>query len=122
MHPKEVHELMMVMCPSQSGRIAISETILTNFMASNTRTIGELLALIKRDILKVICDAYRKCRDSILNDGFENIEYTKSFREHVTNVSNVIMSVQGADVRLDRCISIQQLQNGIKKLVGYEYT
>jgi hypothetical protein len=107
------------MCPAQTGRIAITEPVLTNFMASDTRTLGELLALIKRDILKVICDAYSICRNCALNDGFENIEYTKSFREHVTNVSNVIMSVQGADVRLDRFISIQQLQNGIKKLIGY---
>ena len=69
---QESKELCLIIAPEKRGRIHQSD--LDSFMRRSSRPFGELLAMLERDILKPVVDAYRAYREAILSPEGEDPE------------------------------------------------
>jgi Ca2+-binding EF-hand superfamily protein len=127
-------ELAMLVAPSQQGRIQNGD--LAAFMTNHSRTIGELVAMLERDIMKDVVDVYRAHRAAMRTDGVFDTELSERFAAAVSNVvgrvsastnveSNTKRSPQQADnissaegaAQVD-VVSVAQLKAGIEAAMG----
>ena len=60
--PKGARNITLMVSPDGNGKVTREE--LSQFMSRSTRTFGELLALMERDVMKPVYDTFIACRDA----------------------------------------------------------
>jgi len=128
---EEASELALVVAPHRNARIQIGD--LESFMKGSCRSIGELVAIVERDTMKVIIDLYRAHRSVINADGVADEVLNRKYTDAAEDVLNRIMAsqpdseqdwagVKGANKRSARSaaavVSIAQLKAGIEASMG----
>lgn len=128
--PKGARDIMLMVSPDGNGRV--SEEELGNFMNRSTRTFGELLALMERDVMKPIYDAflaYQAAKKQGSRDADKAEAAFGSFlREVVTEVSNSSGPIKTSPRATDagaagggsdgqEIVSVGQLKAGIEAAV-----
>lgn len=95
----EARELTLLIAPEKNGRIFQSD--LHAFMTSSCRTIGELIALVEKDIFSDLLDAYRAHREALEAEGKEDIDlsdfYRKKLLEFQSEIENVYAKQKAAE-------------------------
>ena len=121
-------ELLLMIAPEQNGRV--HQTDLTSFMSRSNRSFGELLALLERDVMKPIFDAFSKYKEALRAESSQASHLEQEFsllvREIVAEVQNTIVpgtqtprsASNGTDAAtggvLHDVVSVYQLKNGIE--------
>ena len=63
---QEAAELTLLVAPTKGGRV--QEEDIYSFMVNQSRTIGEVMAIIERDVMKTVIDSYRSHRGIVRAD------------------------------------------------------
>ena len=133
---QEASELALLVAPTKSGRI--QEEDISLFMMNHSRTIGELMAIMERDVMKTIIDTYRPHRAIIRADGHQDLDLSEKFQSVMKNIlsrvaasTNVASSQQkhgqsrsrsqastGEAAAEHEIVSIAQLKAGIEAAMG----
>jgi Ca2+-binding EF-hand superfamily protein len=96
----EARELTLLIGPEKRGRIQKED--LSAFISRTSRSFGELLTLLERDLLREIIGAYRKLRDAVRDDGTTAGAKSESnpvlLQRYEALVSELLRMVQGSYV------------------------
>lgn len=127
----EACELSLLVTPNQQG---IKEVDLDAFMSNHSRNIGELMAILERDIMKEVIDVYRAHRAAARTDGSVDTELNERYAAAVgsvvgrieasTNVESAAPAAGGAPVpsaeSAAKCdvVSVAQLKAGVEAAMG----
>jgi hypothetical protein len=115
----ESRELSLLIGPEKNGRIYQQD--LQNFMGRTCRSFGELIAILERDIFKVLFNAYRKYRNAVqanvsedrIND--EKDIYTNMIKEIVSIIAAQMSDSSNGSIKsLDHTVSLSQLKSGVE--------
>ena len=91
----EAHELALMIAPEKRGRIQKND--LAQFMTGGCRYFGELIALLERDLLKPLIDAFAKLRDAVRsNDGTKGASVAQLQEAYEKVLKDLVSAVQGA--------------------------
>ena len=95
----EAREITLMVGPDAGG--CISQDHLYNFVSRNCRSFGELLAILERDLIKKMIDAYKKYQDALKNPSPSNaaVDPVEDAREKYENIiKETVKQIQGAYV------------------------
>ena len=120
----ECKQLCLVIAPTKSGRIHQSD--LLSFMNTSSRQFGELLAMLERDILKPVIEAFKERKEaSAANDEARFGELNKELTEIIQEIEQTISTAAGGlDTELkggvSDIVSLEQVKTGIQIVMhGY---
>jgi len=88
----EASELALVVAPHRNARIQIGD--LESFMKGSCRSIGELIAIVERDTMKVIIDLYRAHRNVVNTDGVSDEILNRKYMDASEDMCSRIMASQ----------------------------
>lgn len=91
--PVEARELAVLVAPDKSGKVYDAD--LTAFIGRGCRSFGELIAILDRDVLKPLGDAYRKHREEFQKTGEERPELADKVD---IMIKDIVRQVQGSAV------------------------
>ena len=91
----EASELALVIAPHKPSRI--QELDLVAFMNMNSRSIGELAALVERDVMKDVIDVYRAHRAALNLDGTPDESLADRYSQAVDSIVSRIISSQASN-------------------------
>ena len=115
--PPSARALALLVAPDKFGRIQQSDLHL--FISRPVRSFGELLALLERDVMKPVLDAYKAYQMSIGPDGFGNQSLQDA---HAALVKDVVREVHattavqslGGGAGVHDVVAVPQLKAGIE--------
>lgn len=122
----ESRELSLLIGPEKNGRIYQQD--LQNFMGRTCRSFGELIAILERDIFKVLFNAYRKYRNAInanlhedkIND--EKEKYTNMIKEIVSIIAAQMSDSSNSHIKsMTDTVSLSQLKSGVEVAMRGNY-
>lgn len=87
----EARELTLLVAPEKNGRI--HQTDLHSFMGREHRSYGELIALLERELLKDVIDAYRAHSAALTATGQEDIDLAELYRRKITDIKKAVEKV-----------------------------
>ena len=90
---EEARELTLLIGPDKAGKLTLPD--LQAFLTRNCRMFGEIEAVLARDVLKVLVDAYTLHRNAIRTTGSPNPELENRFK---TIFEDIERQVKGAYV------------------------
>jgi len=89
----EARELLLLVAPEANGKI--SQADLNAFMNRSARSLGELVALLERDVMKVAIDLFRSSWSVYRSDGVPDSMLADNF---ASNVKDIVKRVQTSQV------------------------
>ena len=131
---QEAAELALLVAPSKGGRI--QEEDIYSFMVNHSRTIGELMAMMERDVMKTVIDSYRPHRSVVRSDGHQDLELAERYqKETSTMLTRIAASAnvtagsgrqgksrgqasEGEAAAQHEIVSLAQLKAGIEAAMG----
>ena len=114
--PQGARQLALLVAPDKCGRIQQSD--LGTFLARPVRSFGELVALLERDVMKPVFDAYKACLSSS-HDGVPNQSlldaYTDIVHDTIMEVqgTTAVQSMSSSSSALD-VVAVSQLKAGVE--------
>jgi Ca2+-binding EF-hand superfamily protein len=87
----EARELTLLVAPEKNGRIHQAD--LHSFMGREHRSYGELIALMERELMKDIIDAYRAHDAANTAHGAEDADLAEMFRRKIGEVKKAVEKV-----------------------------
>jgi Ca2+-binding EF-hand superfamily protein len=87
----EARELTLLVAPEKNGRVHQAD--LHAFMGREHRSFGELIALIERELLRDIIDAYRAHDAALTAHGAEDPDLAELYRRKVREVKKAVEKV-----------------------------
>lgn len=87
----EARELTLLVAPEKNGRIHQSD--LHSFMSRECRSFGELIALIERELLRDVIDAYRAHHEAEEATGHEDPDLADYYRKKLLQVKLAVETV-----------------------------
>lgn len=121
----EARELSLLVSPEKRNRIQLND--LQAFVTRGCRPLGSLLALLERDILKPLVDAYRMHRKALLEQGVEDAKAAKQFKSMLSEAELAVREakVEAFDERKadakSPVVSVTHVKIGIETVTrGYD--
>ncbi len=87
----EARELSLVVAPEKNGRVHLTE--LHSFMGRHCRGFGELVALLQREVLTDLVEAYRACYQSKKATGKDDVDLTMLYRKQLDELKKAVENV-----------------------------
>jgi len=87
----EARELTLLVAPEKNGRIHQAD--LHNFMGRESRSFGELMAVLERDMLVDVIDAYRAHHAALEKTGKEDLDLSEVYRKKVLEIKKAVEKV-----------------------------
>lgn len=119
----EARELLLLVAPEGNGQVRQPD--LHAFMNRQCRSLGELVALLERDVMNSIVEVYRTHRAAIRTDGVADSELSDRFQaqvlEYVKRIQTSQASRDGAarsGSTVHDVVSVAQLKAGIEASMG----
>ncbi len=81
---QEAAELTLLVAPTKGGRV--QEEDIYSFMVNQSRTIGEVMAIIERDVMKTVIDSYRSHRGIVRADGQQDVELAEKYQKETSKI------------------------------------
>lgn len=94
----EARELMLIVAPESNGQIRQPD--LHAFMNRTCRSIGELVALLERDVMKSVVDVYRTHVATVRTDGVPDTALADQFAVSVKDLVKRVQTSQASNVTL----------------------
>ena len=87
----EARELTLLVAPEKHGKIMQAD--LHSFMGREHRSFGELTALLERDLIKDLIDAYRAHDAALTAHGVEDADLADMYRRKVADIKTAVEKV-----------------------------
>eukprot|EP00428_Durinskia_dybowskii_P086513 CAMPEP_0170444082 /NCGR_PEP_ID=MMETSP0117_2-20130122/48335_1 /TAXON_ID=400756 /ORGANISM="Durinskia baltica, Strain CSIRO CS-38" /LENGTH=118 /DNA_ID=CAMNT_0010704861 /DNA_START=208 /DNA_END=561 /DNA_ORIENTATION=- len=87
----EARELTLLVAPEKNGRVHQAD--LHSFMGREHRSYGELIALLERDLIKDLIDAYRAHDAALTAHGVEDVDLAAMYRRMIGEAKTAVEKV-----------------------------